>query len=98
MKELDWEWVEVTTSSVVNLGHSWQGPFFFSEITRPFSKKTSFCCFGANNGPNPVAHIIEIGQKRNQSWDRKVDMFRLRHFGYTIQKMILQYSINYVRN
>ena len=42
----------VDTSKCFNLGHSWQGPFFFSEITRPFSKKTSFGCFWVNNEPN----------------------------------------------
>ena len=40
MKELDWEWVEVTTSSDVNLGHSWQGPLFFAKNMFLFFKKT----------------------------------------------------------
>ena len=33
MKEVDWEWVEVTPSSDVNLGHSWKEPFFFRNNT-----------------------------------------------------------------
>ena len=51
----------VDTSKCSNLGHSWQGPFFFSEITRPFSKNTSFGCFGVNNRPNPYGptHMAE---------------------------------------
>ena len=48
MKELGWEWVEVTTSSDMVVGHSWQGPFFFRNNTSLF-RKLSFVCFGYKN-------------------------------------------------
>ena len=50
MKEPDWEWVEVTTSSVVNLGHSWQGPFFQKKHV-PFAKRPLLGALGLIMGP-----------------------------------------------
>ena len=54
----------VDTSKCFNLGHSWQGRFF-SEITRPFSKKTSSGCLAAKSPhrakPPGWAHYSLVG-------------------------------------
>ena len=50
MKELDWEWVEVTPSSDIVVVAFLAGPFFLSEIARLFSKQVFWIQKRSQNG------------------------------------------------
>ena len=52
--------VFLDTRSEFGLVRSWQGPFFFLEVT--FSKKTRFLMFWGKNGPKMTALIQTIGK------------------------------------